>query len=84
MFFILQRFIEIINDLELSLKSIAVNRVSIPTNKSGEPQKDTLDNHLGLSVLGLYSVSNLYFPVDGDDLRILGTLESLEETDLLG
>ena len=46
MFFILQRFIEIINDLELSLKSIAVNRDSIPTDKSGEPQKFTLEDDL--------------------------------------
>ena len=38
---------------------------------------------VGFSLLGLCNVSNLGFPVDGDDLRILGTLESLEETDLL-
>ena len=46
MFFILQRFIEIFNDLELSLKSIAVNKTSTPIDKSGEPQKDTLEDDL--------------------------------------
>jgi hypothetical protein len=44
MFFILQRFIEIINDLGLLLKT--VNRASVPTDKSGESQKDTLEDDL--------------------------------------
>ena len=74
MFFIFQRFIEIINDLELSLKSIAANKASIPPDKSGEPHKDTLEDDLlfllslssrfmtvRLSLLGLCSVSNLGF-----------------------
>ena len=88
MFFILQRFIEIINDLELSLMSIAVNKASIPTDNSGEPQKDTLEDDLllilsksswlfmtvGFTLLGLYSVSNWGFSEDGDDLRVLGIL----------
>jgi hypothetical protein len=39
----LQKFIEIIGDLELSLKPIAFNKFSKPEGKSGDPQKDTLD-----------------------------------------
>jgi hypothetical protein len=96
-FFTLQRFIEIINDLELSFKFIAMNRASVTTDKSGEPQKNTLDDDLllvlslssklfmrvGFPLLELCRFSNLGFPVDGDDLRILGILESFEEKDHL-
>jgi hypothetical protein len=38
MFFMLHRFMEIINDLELSHRFIALNNFSIPGDKSGEPQ----------------------------------------------
>ena len=54
MFFILQRVIEIVNDLVLSLKPIAVKIASIPTDKSEEPQKDTLEDDL-LLLLSLSS-----------------------------
>jgi hypothetical protein len=37
MFLMLHRFMEIINDLELSHRFIALNNFSIPGDKSGEP-----------------------------------------------
>jgi hypothetical protein len=37
---------EIINDLELSHRFITLNIFSIPGDKSGEPQKDILDDDL--------------------------------------
>jgi hypothetical protein len=43
MFLMLHRFMEIINDLESSHRLIALNNFSIPGDKSGEPQKDILD-----------------------------------------
>ena len=43
----------------------------------------TLFMAVGFFLLGRCRVSHLGFSVDGDDLRILGILESLEETDLL-
>jgi hypothetical protein len=43
-----------INDLELSFKSIAVSIVSIPGDKSGDLQNDTLDDGL-LLLLSLFS-----------------------------
>jgi hypothetical protein len=52
----LQRFMEIINDLELSHRIIASNNFSIPGNKYGEPQKYILDNSLLL--LLLFSLSS--------------------------
>jgi hypothetical protein len=42
----LQRFMEIINDLELSHRSIALNNFSITGDKSGETQKEILDSDL--------------------------------------
>jgi hypothetical protein len=44
MFLMLHRFMEIINDLELSHRFIASNNFSIPRDMSGEPQKDILDD----------------------------------------
>jgi hypothetical protein len=46
MFLILQRFMEIIIDLEFSHRFIALNNFSIPVDKSGETQKDVLDDYL--------------------------------------
>jgi hypothetical protein len=40
----LHRFMEIIHDLELSHRFIALNDFSIIGDKSGEPQKDILDD----------------------------------------
>jgi hypothetical protein len=37
---------EIINDLELSHRVIALKNISIPGDKSGEPQRDILDDDL--------------------------------------
>jgi hypothetical protein len=54
MFLILQRLIEIINDLELSYRFIALNNFSTPGDNSGEPQKDVLDDDLLL----LFSLSS--------------------------
>jgi hypothetical protein len=45
---------EIINDLELSHRFIELNDFSIPGDKSGEPQKDILDDDLLL----LFSLSS--------------------------
>jgi hypothetical protein len=42
MFLMLHRFMEIINDLEISHMFIASNNFSIPGDKSGEPQNDIL------------------------------------------
>jgi hypothetical protein len=42
---------EIINDLELSHRFIALNNFSIPGDKSDEPQKDILDDDLLLVLL---------------------------------
>jgi hypothetical protein len=39
---------EIINDLELSHRFIALNNLSIHGDKSGGPQKDVLDDDLFL------------------------------------
>jgi hypothetical protein len=47
---------EIINDLELSHRFSALNNFSIPVDKSGEPQKDILDDDLLL--LLLFSLSS--------------------------
>jgi hypothetical protein len=44
---------EIINDLELSYRFIALNNFSIPGDKSGEPQKDILDDDLPSIVIVL-------------------------------
>jgi hypothetical protein len=38
MFLILHRFMEIINDLEFSHRFIALNKLSTPRNKFGEPK----------------------------------------------
>jgi hypothetical protein len=45
---ILQSFMEIINDLELSHSFIALNNFSIPGDKSGEPQKYILDDYFSI------------------------------------
>jgi hypothetical protein len=39
MFLMLQRFIEIISDLELSLRIISIDKLSTPENKPGDPEK---------------------------------------------
>jgi hypothetical protein len=53
----LDRFMEIINDLELSHRFIALNNFSISRDKSsGESQKDILDDDLCL--LLLFSLSS--------------------------
>jgi hypothetical protein len=52
----LHRFMEIINDLEFSHRFIALNNLSIPGDKSGEPQKDILDYDLLL--LLMFSLSS--------------------------
>jgi hypothetical protein len=54
MFLILQRFIEIINDLDFLYSPIASKRLSIPDKMSGDPQNDFLDDKL-LLILGLSS-----------------------------
>jgi hypothetical protein len=54
MFLILHRVMEIINDLKSSHRFIAINNFSIPGDKSGEPQKDILDDDL-LLLLSLSS-----------------------------
>jgi hypothetical protein len=47
---------EIINNLKLSHRFIALNNFSIPGDKSGEPQTDILDDDLLL--LLLFSLSS--------------------------
>jgi hypothetical protein len=42
----LHRFMEIINDLELSHRFIALNNFSIKVDESAELQKDILDDDL--------------------------------------
>jgi hypothetical protein len=54
MFLMLHRFMQIINDLEFSHEFIALNNFSTPEDKSGEPQKDMLDDDLLL----LFSLSS--------------------------
>jgi hypothetical protein len=54
MFLILLRFIDMINDLKLSFRLIDLNKISTPEDKSGDPQKDTLDDVL-LILLSLSS-----------------------------
>jgi hypothetical protein len=56
MFLILNRFIEIINDLELSHRFIALNNFSILGDSSGESQKEIFDDDLLL--LLLFSLSS--------------------------
>jgi hypothetical protein len=51
MFLMLHRFVEVINDLELSHRFITLNNFSIPGDKSGELQKDILDYDLLLLLL---------------------------------
>jgi hypothetical protein len=68
MFLMLHRFMEIINDLEFSRRIIALNNFSIPGDKSGEPQKDILDDDLLL--LLLFSLSSLLLMTLG--LPLLG------------
>jgi hypothetical protein len=46
MFFMLHRFIEIINDLEFSHRFIALNNFSIPGGNSDKPQKSYHQNKL--------------------------------------
>jgi hypothetical protein len=56
MLLMLHRFMEIINDLELSHRFIASNNFSISGDKSGEHQKDILDDDI-ISLL-LFSLSS--------------------------
>jgi hypothetical protein len=76
---------------------MALNNLSISTDKSGEPQNDILNDEslllsslsllswsfLWLPYLGLLSEANLDFSEDDDDLMIFGSSESLELTDAL-
>jgi hypothetical protein len=56
MFLMLHSFIEIINDLQLSHRFLALNNFSIREDKSGELQKEILDDDLLL--LLLFSLSS--------------------------
>jgi hypothetical protein len=56
MFLMLHRFMEIINDLGLSHRLIELNSFSISGDKSGESQKDIIDDNLLL--LLLFSLSS--------------------------
>jgi hypothetical protein len=58
MFLKLQRFIEIINNLESSHKFIASNILSITWDKSGEPQKDILDDDFIFTTLSIFMIFN--------------------------
>jgi hypothetical protein len=51
MFLMLHRFMEIVNDLDLSHRFIALNNFSIPGDKSGGTQKEILDDDLLLLLL---------------------------------
>jgi hypothetical protein len=53
MFLMLQRCMEMIDDLKLPTRFIALNSFSIPGDKSGESQKENLDDDLLL----LFSIS---------------------------
>jgi hypothetical protein len=46
----LQRFIDMINDLDLSYRPMTSKRFSIPEDMSGEPQNDALGDGLLLSL----------------------------------
>jgi hypothetical protein len=50
MFMILHRLMEIINDFDLSHRFIVLKKLSIPMDKSGEPQMDILDDDLLLQI----------------------------------
>jgi hypothetical protein len=65
MFLMLHGFMEIINDLESSQRFIASYKFSIPDYKSGEPQKDVLDDDL------LLLLSALTIFMTFNDLRAL-------------
>jgi hypothetical protein len=54
MFLMFHRFMEIINELEFSYRFIALNNFSIPGDKSGERQKDILDDDLFLCFYSHY------------------------------
>ena len=93
MFLTLHRFIDIITNFASSFNLIRLNKFSIPTDKSGEPQIDILDDELlllsslssvflRLPLLGVQSVESFDFSEDGDDLMIFGALDSIELTDL--
>jgi hypothetical protein len=93
----LQRFIEIISDLELSFKPIAVIIALISGDRSGDVQNDALDDDIllllslsswlfmtvGLLLLGLKRISNSGFSVEDIDLMISGILESVKEIIIL-
>jgi hypothetical protein len=72
----LQRFMGIINDLELSHRFIALNYLSIPGDKFGEPQKDILDDDLLL----LFSLTVCIISITFNDLRatFIGTVECFQ------
>ena len=93
MFLTVHTFKEMINSFESAFNLISLSKFSTPTDKSGEPQNDILDDALlllsslssfvlGLPLLGVRRVANLDFS-DDDDLIILGALDSLELTDPL-
>jgi hypothetical protein len=74
-------------------RPIALNKFSTPKDKSGHLQKDTLGDALLLlfslfscndsmiTLLGVWSISNLCSSVDDDDLTTSGIFEPLEEID---
>ena len=84
-----------INSFESPFNLISLSKFSTPTDKSGEPQNDILDDALlllsslsslvlWLPLLGAWRVANLDLSDDDDDdLIILGALDSLELTDPL-
>jgi hypothetical protein len=74
MFLMVQRSMEIINNLESSHRFIVLNNFWVPGDKSVEPQEDILDDDfllwslslklmmtLGMPLLGMYSISSLLF-----------------------
>ena len=73
------------------MKLISLNKFSTPTDKSGELQNGILDDKLlllsslvlWLPLLVVWSVANLDFSEDDDDLKFSGALDSLDLTDLL-
>ena len=94
MFLTVHKFKEMTKSFESPFNLISLSKFSTPTDKSGEPQNDILDDELlllsslssfvlGLPLLGVRRVANLDFSDDDDDLIILGALDSLELTDPL-
>jgi hypothetical protein len=60
MFLMFHRFMEIVNDLEVSHRIISLNNFSIPGDKFGETQKDILDDNFTfiVNVLTIFMTFN--------------------------